>query len=239
MSLVEVKQKEVWAESNIVARKMGMKHHELRRVIDNVAAEIKGDLTCTLKYPPVCLKEEREYRGQTYTACLMNRPMFSLVVNRLKTKRAREWQLKFNDAFYDIENQLLKAQANAASSEWKGIREQGKLARHEETDVIKQFIDYATAQGSTKANFYYSNITKLTYKAVGLVAQKNPDLRSTFDCYQLAEMMLMEQFVKQRIAHYMELGRAYKDIYACLREDVIKHGESGLFQNFHTKKKLK
>jgi len=225
MELVEVKRNEIYCDSHIVAKKFGLKNAYIVDRIKKVIEDI-GELRVNGVDPQV-MKEEREYRGNKYTAYLMNRDFFSFLVMRFKGKKAIEWQLKFIAAFNAMEKRILSADANATDPQWLGQREQGKIARIEETDVIKDFVDYATVQGSTKAQYYYKHITNATYKALGLMVQSKPKLRDTMDLYEISELLLAERIAKNSIKRYMDLGRHYKDIYTSVKDDLLSFG-SGL-----------
>ena len=225
MELVEVKRNEIYCDSHIVAKKFGLKNAYIVDRIKKVIEDI-GELRVNGVDPQV-MKEEREYRGNKYTAYLMNRDFFSFLVMRFKGKKAIEWQLKFIAAFNAMEKRILSADSNATDPLWLGQRDQGKIARLEETDVIKEFVDYATSQGSTKAQYYYKHITNATYKALGLMVQSRPKLRDTMDLYEISELLLAERIAKNAIKRYMDLGRHYKDIYTSVKDDLIAFG-SGL-----------
>lgn len=229
MELVESKKEGIFAESHLVARKFGMSHAKLVLIIQRVLADypdIKADLKSALiqeKYHT----EEREYRGARFTCYMMNREFFTLVAMRLRTKLAIKWQRQFNNAFYEMERRLLVADTNATDPLWLKQRDQGKLARKQETDVIKDFVAYATDQGSTKAEYYYKHITNATYAALGLMVQSKPKLRDTMDMYEISELLLAERLARSSIQKYMDLGRNYKDIYTSVKDDLIAFG-SGL-----------
>lgn len=222
MEVVEVRKNEVWADSSLVARKFGMQHGNLVKTIKRTLARFE-DFSLSTGRAKI-QTEEREYRGQTFTAYLMNREMFSLVSQRFTTKKALEWQIKFNDAFYAMEQRLLLADSNAADPAFLKIRNQGKIARLQETDIIKDFVDYATEQGSTKANFYYKHVTNSCYRALGLLVQRKPKLRDTMNIMELAELQLMEHRAGLLLKKYMKLGRNYKDIYSSVNDDLLEFG---------------
>ena len=224
MQLVEISKNEVYAESGVVSRKFGMKHSELTKTIRKVISKI-DDLRGGIA-PPKYYTEGREYRGNKFTAYIMSREFFSLVAMRLTNKKAFEWQVKFNKAFYEMERRLIVKDSNSNDQIWIENRSRGKLARREETDTIKSFVNYATKQGSTKANFYYKHITNATYKALGLITQRKPKLRDVMTYMELAELQLMEHRAKQLLTKYMELERNYKDIYNCVKDDLVEFGES-------------
>jgi len=217
--LIEIKKGELLVDSHLVARKFGMQHKDFKNTADKVIEKLKNLRGDTI--PPKYYEETRHYRGTDYNVYLMSREFFSLVSMRLKSQKAFEWQVKFNQAFYDMESRLLKAQTNKTDEEWTSTRLIGKTARLEETDAIKEFVDYATKQGSSNANFYYANITKATYKALGLMAQKHPKLRDEMNIYQISELMLAERLAATKLREYMILKRDYKDIYSSVRDDLL------------------
>ena len=220
MQLVELVNKtEVVTDSVTVARKFGIKHKDVVSNILKLSSDIeklRGD-----GIPPKPTEVEREYRGAKFTAYLMTREYFSLLSMRFKGQKALEWQIKFNQAFYSMEGALLKMEHNKQDEVWLENRNQGKIGRREETDAIKQFVEYAKGQGSTKAAFYYKHITDATYKALGLMNQKYPKLRDTMNFYEISELLLAERLATQALKKYMDLGRNYKDIYESVRDDLI------------------
>jgi phage regulator Rha-like protein len=219
MDIVEVDKNEVWADSSLIARKFGMQHGSIVRTIKKTLSRFE-DFSLTMGRARI-KNEKRVYRGQKFTAYLMNREMFSLVAQRLTTKKSLEWQIKFNDAFYAMEQRILLADKNATDPKWLAHREQGKIARLEETDVIKEFVDYATEQGSKSARYYYKHITNATYKALGLMVQKKPKLRDSMNLYEISELLLAERIAQNSLKKYMAIERNYKDIYESVKDDLV------------------
>lgn len=221
MDLVKVKNNNVFCDSSLVAKKFGIQHFSVVKTIEKLEERLRSIDNC-----PKIEKFEKLYRGQTFTAYLMDREFFTLLCMRFENKKALEWQVKFNNAFYEMEERILKDISNKSDSNFIEAREQSKISRREETDVIKDFVEYATKQGSKNAKFYYSNITKATYRALELMVQKKPKLRDTLDIYQLSELLLAERVAKNSLKKYMELGRDYKDVYKCVAEDLTAFGNS-------------
>lgn len=224
-TLVENKHGEAFADSALIASKFGMKHNKLISVVDSVFNDYP-DLRGSSNTPQSAEKyftEERIYHGQTYTAYMMNRAFFSLVAMRFTTKPAREWQRKFNAAFYQLENQLLLAKSHQHDQQWLAQRTQTKLLRKAETEVIEQFIDYATVQGSQNANNYYSLITTATYRALGLIQYKQPHLRNTLNALQLSWLVTLESLVQASLRKYMSLNVHYKEIYKLVVNDIRQY----------------
>lgn len=82
-----------------------------------------------------------------------------------------------------------------------------RATRRAETDVIKEFVEYARAQGSTHADHYYSNYTRLAYKSVGITD------KTTAAGSQLDDLALVEHLITHTLRTGMAAGRNYKDIY--------------------------
>lgn len=221
MDLVKVVKEEVFCDSSLVARKFGIKHNDVVRTIERLRARLRGT-NGTHKIQEI----EKEYRGHNYTAYLMDRNFFTLLAMRFENKKALEWQVKFNDAFYEMEQTILSANNNKSDNSFIEARTQSKIGRREETDVIKDFVEYATEQGSKSAKFYYKHITNATYKALELMIHKKPALRDTLDIYQLSELLLAERVAKTSLRKYMDMGRNYKDIYESVKEDLLVFGNS-------------
>lgn len=156
----------------------------------------------------------------------MTRDGFSMIAMSLTGKEAENWKIKYMNAFNAMETQLLKAND---SIEWKQARLQGKQSRKSFTDVVKQFVDYATNQGSKSASMYYMNITKMEYAALELTekGQKAPvNLRDTLDCMDLCFLATAEQVAKNALNQGMNERLQYKDIYKLAKEKVFAYAET-------------
>ena len=220
MNIVEARKDAVYCDSSVVAKKFGFKHAHVIKVCDSLIAdiiEIKGNLEL-----PLIIKEDRNYRGADYTAYLMTRDFFSLLCMRFKGKSALEWQMKFNTAFYEMEKALLMADSNQKDVGWSEARSQSKMIRREQTDVIDDFVKYATNQGSKSAKHYFKHITNATYSALQLIQHKNPKLRDTLDVMQLAQLMVAENRAKSSLRRHMNTGADYHAVFKLVKEDLIK-----------------
>ena len=131
---------------------------------------------------------------------------------------------KFNLAFYQMEQALLRQN----NLEWKQEREQGKEIRLALTDEIKTFIDYATANGSENAQYYYTTITKMQYKALGLIENNekiNKDFRNTLDIMDLHNLISSEQVARKALLEGVEQKLHYKDIFQLAKQRVLQFAD--------------
>lgn len=206
--------------SQLVSEKFGKVHAKLVRDIENLHCsdgfKVANFGTCLFKN-----KMNREYDGY-----MMTRDGFSFLCMGFTGKKAAEWKEAYINAFNAMERQLLK---KADTLEWKQARLQSKHARRSFTDVVKEFVDYATDQGSKSASMYYMNITKMEYAALELTekGQKLPrDFREALDCMDLCFLATAEQIAKQAISKGMSDNLHYKDIYKLTKDCVFKYAET-------------
>lgn len=156
----------------------------------------------------------------------MTRDGFTMLAMELSGKKVFKWKIKYIAAFNAMESQLLK---ESDSLEWKQARLQSKQARRSFTDVVKQFVQYATDQGSRSASMYYMNITKMEYAALELTekGQRMPkDFRETLDCMDLCFLATAEQIAKNAIQQGIESELHYKDIYKLAKDRVFSYSET-------------
>lgn len=94
-------------------------------------------------------------------------------------------------------------------AKWLGIRQETKAVRKQETDKIKEFIEYAKEQGSTHAETYYQNFTKLVNKRCGIKSGGRDDA----DQKTLLRAKSLETLVEMRLETLMANGIPYKEAY--------------------------
>lgn len=225
-NLVKVYRGSVLCDSRIIAEKFKKQHKhvlgkidKLRLNLENLTAQ--GVTVQKIKFP--LLFEEKKYlsRGQTYRYIEMNKPAFSLLVMEFSGSRAFNTKLLFNDAFYQMEQALLRQD----NLEWKGTREQGKQIRQNLTDEIKTFVDYAIAQGSQNASKYYILITKMQYKALKLIEKNekiDKNFRNTLDMMDLNHLIAAENVARKALMDGIAQELHYKDIFQLAKANVLQ-----------------
>jgi len=223
--LVTIKGSWVFCNSQMVAEKFRKRHQYIIDKIEKLIAdfdEIKGEEILPLNFQ----KFLAEYRGQKYKNYNMDRRSFTLLCTQFTGKKALEWQTKFVDAFLLLEKRQLISEQNKKSEQWLTQRKQGKLARKSETDTIKDFIEYATAQGSTKAHFYYKHFTDVCYKCLQLIQHKQPKLRETLDLLELHQLMMAEVVAERSLQKWMGEKEHYRAIFVLVKQDLERFAGS-------------
>ena len=199
--LVYLKNEQALTDSLTVAEMFGKEHTKVIRAIENIIEGLpkNGDT------PSLFFKTwyKHPQNGERYSKYLMNRDGFSLLVMGFTGKKALEWKLKYIDAF----NQMEKIITEKQTSVWLETRQQGKLIRKDETDVLKKLVEYAREQGSGHADMLYMTYTKLANKMAGITT------RDSATNSQLNELSVMERIIANLVLDEMARDIHYKQIY--------------------------
>jgi phage regulator Rha-like protein len=114
-----------------------------------------------------------------------------------------QFKAELVDEFCKMRKVLTEKQTSA----WLESRKAGKLTRRTETDVIKELIPYAKAQGSENADRLYITYSKLANKMAGI---------SKRDLANIKQLNVLDE-VESMILHVIKLGmiqgKHYKEIY--------------------------
>ena len=197
--LVYLKNEQALADSMIVAELFGKRHDRVLRAIDNLVESLpkNGERKMFIQ------SRRKADDGRFHRMYLMNRDGFSLLVMGFTGKKALEWKLKYIDAFNQMEKVVMERQ----TSIWLETRQQGKLIRKGETDVLQKLVEYAREQGSGHADMLYMTYTKLANKMAGITT------RDSATNAQLNELSTMERIIAKVVLEEMAEGIHYKQIY--------------------------
>lgn len=104
--------------------------------------------------------------------------------------------------------------ADEESDKWLKTRSETKQVRRMETNTIKRFVEYARNQGSTHADMYYMNFTKLVQNHLGI----DSGSRDSQDQETLLRLKSFETIVDMHIDTLMKANTHYKEIYNGVRD---------------------
>ena len=194
---------ELRADSRTFAPKLDIRH---RQLMDNIR-----------KYEAQFLQlgilpfqtEEINGRGQPEKYALLNEDQsyFLLTLSRNSDKVVAA-KLALVKAFREARAHMARADS---------ARIEGKKVRREETDAIKELVQYATDRGSESARMYYTTITKMTNSVLGLEAGQ----RDSLPPVQLDRLRLAETMIDVALRDGMRAGLPYRQIYALARDRVL------------------
>ncbi len=197
--LVYLKNDAAVCDSLQVAEKFGKNH---KYVLEKIEKLLNADSANKLAQ---CIRSARykDASGKYNKMYLLNKDGFVFLAFGFTGKEADAWKWKYIEAFNQMEK-LIQEKNTAA---YQRADQAEKATRRDETDVIKEFVEYARAQGSTHADHYYTNYTRLAYKAAGITD------KTTAAGIQLDDLSLVEHLIAHTLRTGMAAGRNYKEIY--------------------------
>lgn len=130
-----------------------------------------------------------------------------MVANKQTGAAGTLFTAQYVKAFHTMKEFILERN----SPIWQDTRELTKAVRKQETDVIRELVEYATAQGSTHAVRYYTSISRLANKTAGITD------RDLAHVEQLSGLMLVERIIAEEIRAGIAAGKPYKQIYTDLQ----------------------
>ena len=205
MEIVQIKNDVVFADSLQIAEHFGKQHKNVISAIE----KFPKDEFSRLNFKPSDYINER---GKTYKMYLLTKDGFAMLVMGFTGKKAYEWKLKYIQAFNKMESLIQERN----SSEWQLTRENGKMLRRYETDVISDFVLYAIKSGSSNPQMYYKHFSSLVNKTAGIKDGERESLTPQL----LVIVGTIEQKVTELITEMMLKELYYKDIYIEIKEKL-------------------
>lgn len=225
--IVHTKKNEVFTDTKIISDMLEVNHADLLRTVERIIKRQKKTTQHSpLKYPQKFIETSfKNKMGRTYKKYNLNEQAYMKLAMHLKGyEKAEQVQDSIIEAFSLMKEALL----NKTNASWLNAREQGKSLRVSEMDIVKEFVDYATEQGSGSAFRYYSNITKMTNKALEFLVQtkSGSPLRDLATITELGYIQMLDNRAKEAIEYGMNEKLPYKHIYKLAKEQVNSLADS-------------
>ena len=212
-SLVNITNGRPMTTSLLVAKKFNKRHVIVTRAIRN--------LECSEQFTEhnFVLSEYVDATGRTHPMHQITKDGFVILVMGFTGGKAASLKESYIQEFNRMQR-LLSRQQNLL---WRETREHSIEARRAETDAIQLFIDYAISQGSQSAKTYYMNFTKMTHRALFIMADVSPTpFREILNTMQLSFLTSAEYLVRNELYDGMGQGLYYKDIYKLAKDRVVQ-----------------
>lgn len=214
MSLVELKDKELLASSKIIAEGVQLEHRAILSLIDKYKSRFD-------KYRQITF-EMRKSAGRPVRVAWLNEIQATFLISLMKNSEVVvDFKEKLVAEYFRIKEELQNIAVNSKNQEWIEVRKSGKVARLNQTDEIKKFIDYCNANGSSNAKRYYGNITSMENKALFLITQKFDNVREMLSGQQLHTIANADRIVSRQLIKCMDEGLDYHDGYTMAKDAVI------------------
>ena len=136
-----------------------------------------------------------------------------------------EFKEKLSVGFFKMRHMLDTQAMQRTNEQWLETRATGKIARLEQTDEIKKFIDYAIGQGSKNASRYYKLLTDMENKALFILEQKYKNIRDILPINDLTALSVADELVRKVLKEEVSKGTYYKEIYVIAKERIDMFAE--------------
>jgi len=167
--------------------------------------------------------ETKRKGGRPDESYFLNERQFVLLIMLSKnTPESLELKSRVETEFERMRKTLASLSNQKTTIDWQTARQDGKAIYHQKTDVLKVFVDYATAQGSKSANLYYTNIAKMENAALFMLEQKFKNVREFLNVRQLQQVAIADQIVEKALQDGMDQQLDYHDIYKLAKDRVIQ-----------------
>ncbi|MFA9376201.1 MAG: Rha family transcriptional regulator [Lachnotalea sp.] len=195
--LVSIKGNDIFTDSLVIANGTGNKHRSVQRVIDKYILSIEQFGKVRFKIAPTS-------SGQEQKVYQLNEQQATFLITLLRnTDTVVKFKIELVRQFFEMRKFILERQSKV----WIETRQQGKIIRNSETDVIKQLVEYAKEQGSTHSDKLYVTYSKLANKSAGITK------RDEANTFQLNNLSLMEHTILKCIQIGIAMDKPYKEIY--------------------------
>lgn len=211
---------ELMVDSRIIAERLEVEHQSCFRLIKKF--KHKFDEFGTLYFMDFKSINSGRGRPEKFTYLSESHAIFLLTLSK-NSDNVVNLKSDLTKSFDKYKRAYIRQAANQGKLAWQQARIEGKVTRRTETDTIKEFVDYATAQGSQRANTYYMNISKMVNKSLFFVdeALGHPkNFRDLLGHTQLTQLDTADNLVFKILRESMQEEIYYKDVYKLAKEKV-------------------
>ena len=213
MDLVMLEKNKPVTTSLIIAKGVKTEHHSVITLIRKHTKSLQEFGTVEFQI--------RKSGGRPLEFAILNEEQTTFLITCMRnTEIVIEFKIKLVKEFYKMKKTLIAIIERQTDEDWKRNRSIGKITRQEETDTIKEFVEYAKSQGSTKAEMYYQNISKMENKGLFLIEEKFKNIREVLTGQQLQVLCSADQIVINALNDGMKNKMNYKEIYTLAKERI-------------------
>lgn len=168
------------------------------------------------------VKPKNSKGGRPVKAYLLNEDQFTFLAMLMRnTPEVVKLKVRVAKEFIRMRQTISNLVAQRNDPDWQNVRSDGKAVYIQKTDVIKEFVDYATSQGSKSASNYYQNLAKMENNALFFIEAKYKNLREIMTIKQLMQIATADDVVEKAIKEGMEQNLHYKEIYKLAKSRVV------------------
>jgi len=219
MSICTIENNIVVTTTLAIADGVGTQHASVMRLISNHADhEIFSN-------PRIQIRKLSR-GGRPVEFAILNELQATFLITLMRNSpKVVEFKGKLTTEFFRQREVISKLVAQRQDADWQNVRKDGKAIYFQKTDVIKQFVEYATEQGSKNASMYYANLAKMENSALFFIEQKYPNLREVLTIKQLMQVSTADDVVEKALKDGMTKQLSYKECYRLAKDRVTAFAE--------------
>lgn len=218
-SIVKIEKNDLSVGTWDLSIKMNIEHRMLTRTIEKYIDDFEKGFGFIASQRQQIEMDKKGRRPKEY---ILDEPQAMYLLTLLTNMdRVREFKMWLTKEFFKQRKILTQLVVQKQNAEWIHTRESGKIARKEETDHLKIFVDYAKSQGSKNYKMYYISVTVMQYKSLFPCKYEQFSKIGNFrDCLDRSELNILEvsdRIVVQAVTESTKLEKPYKDVFDHLK----------------------
>ena len=196
---------QIVTDSRDVAAVLGKRHTEILRAVKTMCRHFsERNFASADFFIPATYTDEQ---GKPRPCYYLTQMGCEMIANKQTGAAGTLFTAQYVKVFHAMKEFIMERN----SPIWQDTRELTKAVRKQETDAIREYVEYATAQGSTHAVRYYTSISRLANKTAGITD------RDLAHVEQLSGLMLVERIIAEEIRAGIAAEKPYKQIYTDLQ----------------------
>lgn len=226
--IIVIENNEGRAGTFLISQGFQRKHEYILRLINKYESRFKD-------YGELKTNKCSQGRGRPIEEYLLNEDQFIFLGTILRNSEiVLDFKQKLVKEFSKARRIAAAAQSRQQNQEWLHYRQMGKKQRIAMTDDVKDFVDYATKQGSKNADKYYMAISKMTYSLLFVFHGTYKNARNLLSEEQLMTIASAERIISKGLRDCMKAKMFYKDIYKKIKSNVAAfvelHGQTEVIE---------
>ena len=215
-ALVEIKGKQAFTTSIAIAEGCELSHASVIKLIRKHQCHFEA-----FGFLRFEIQEKRGTQGAPteYAVLTEDQATFAITLFR-NNEIVIRFKVALVKAFRTAINELQRVRYQQLELDWQEQRLTGKTTRRELSGVIRQFVDYARAQGSQHAERYYSIITRMEYRTLFPTEKVDGGLRDRLTAAQIARLTSAEVIAENALLDGMQQQLPYHRIYPLAKTRV-------------------
>jgi len=210
--LVTMKHNDIFTNSMIVAEETGNTNRAIYLLIGKYEKDLSDFGRVSFRMTPF----ETKGGMQEVKVYDLNEQQATFLITLIRNNRkVVDFKKRLVQEFFKMRQALMQRQTTS----WVESRQQSKLTRQSETDVLKDLVEYAELQGSTHANKYYMIYSKLANRKAKV------NNRDTATILELNNLNLIESIILKVVRAEMNKETHYKEIYRACNDRLNKFME--------------